>query len=217
MVQEQGGIRPYHQAVNQSIQQTDSKRSLPKRLPSDRSCSDMSSFTVTTMDSVNLRKAQIIADPCLDDDDMTYRDGDSYADHDTVTMASTCDYGELCEYLPEGAQHHVPYDGASTVTGTTFFTTDSVQVHNRRGSRSIPREVRESVLQDQEPQDTPIDSQSVSTIATGDLVFEEDGSEIDDNSFFEDYSVRDTFDELEEDDDEEVDPVEEIDEDLLDE
>lgn len=71
----------------------------------ERHESDMSSFTngdlsCFTMDSVNLRKTQLVADPILDDDDgMTYTETDSYADHESVSRAS-----QFSEYPIEASQ-----------------------------------------------------------------------------------------------------------------
>ena len=71
----------------------------------ERHESDMSNFTngdlsCFTMDSVNLRKTQLVADPILDDeDDMAYNETDSYADHESVSRAS-----QFSEYPIEASQ-----------------------------------------------------------------------------------------------------------------
>lgn len=71
-----------------------------------RNPSDMSNLTAMTggdlscftMDSVNLRKAQLVADPIFTDDG-TYNEEDSYADHESVSRASI-----FSEYTPGAAR-----------------------------------------------------------------------------------------------------------------
>lgn len=71
-----------------------------------RNPSDMSNLTAMTggdlscftMDSVNLRKAQLVADPIFADDG-TYNEEDSYADHESVSRASM-----FSEYTPGAAR-----------------------------------------------------------------------------------------------------------------
>ena len=64
----------------------------------DMTGGDLSCFT---MDSVNLRKAQLVADPIFADDG-TYNEEDSYADHESVSRASM-----FSEYTP-GAARNIP-------------------------------------------------------------------------------------------------------------
>ena len=121
---EVGTLRPYRGRdglVNTSIQRSDSMTSrsqqlnLLRRSFDDRSEGEQSNLTMATMDSVNLRKQQIVADPI--DDAATYRDADSYADHESESMATNDVYAPYAEFVPERNPNHVPYDGVSVVDG----------------------------------------------------------------------------------------------------
>ena len=102
--------------------------------------SDADSFA---MDSIHLRKGQLIADPMLDDG--TYNECDSYACHDSFSHFSGGDYND---YLPEGYGNLAP--GNESLS--TFCTLDSVRLRRMQ--------IKEDVL------DTGYDS--ISTMNTGD-------------------------------------------------
>lgn len=157
--------------------------SLLRRSVDDRSVGDLSNFTMATMDSVNLRKQQIVADPI--DDTATYRETGSMADHESVSMA-TNDNFDYTEYLPDYNPNHVPYDGVS-VADTLASDVDSYQ--NNQNNRLLPTRL----LQDAQllgldegsnhsrPDQIACDAVSLSTI----------GGEMDEN-FAEDISYFDS-------------------------
>lgn len=168
---ESGGLRPYRgreQVVNQSIQRMDS---------SNLSIGDMSAFSMGTMDSVSLRKAQIVADPL---DDQTYNEGASFADHDSISMMS--DFPDYTEFLPGQltASSHNPrrqFRNEDSMSGS-FCTLDSVQLRQKQNH------------------DADHCDASFSTIESRDLCFEAN-KEFDEYSCLDEYSSRELLDNVE--------------------
>lgn len=122
----EASLRPYRghdKVVNQSIA---SARPTLRRSADDRSHSDLSLFTLAT--SAESAKC---ADPLLDDQ-ATYRETDSIADHDTCVSDDNFNNGEqYTEFLPDNDPNRIPYDGASLADGT-LCTFDSVQLRRRQ-------------------------------------------------------------------------------------
>jgi hypothetical protein len=109
------------QLVNTVLERKESTQSL-LRGPDDKSvatCSDLDSCF--TMDSVTMRKHQLIADPL---DDGTYYENDSFADHDD----SVSHFSEYPADLRELTRHE---SGSSHMGGesiATFCTLDSLRL-----------------------------------------------------------------------------------------
>lgn len=89
------------QVVNSAIEPKDMTTrmrgpgSTLQRHESDVSLLTSSDLSCFTMDSVNLRKTQLVADPL---DDISYNDADSYADHESISRASH--FSQFTEYPP---------------------------------------------------------------------------------------------------------------------
>jgi len=159
------GYRP-DQLVNTPLEREESLNSLmPYRggtiddpSISTMGTSDADSFT---MDSIHLRKNQMIADPMLDDG--TYNECDSYACHDSFSHFSAG--GDYADYLPEGyANPGNPY-APGNESLSTFCTLDSVRLRRMQ--------IKEDVLE------TGYDS--ISTMNTG----EYDGDYFEEETFIE--------------------------------
>jgi hypothetical protein len=197
------GLRPYRgreQVVNQSIQRHDSSTSSSNGSHSqttttnvgNQSVGELSAFTMGTMDSVSLRKAQIVADPL---DDQTYHEGMSFADHDSISMMS--DFPDYTEFLPGqlSASSHNPAAARrhllrrdDSMSGT-FCTLDSVQL--RQHQQTVPPHPNDAA-----GGDYFCDDASFSTIASRDLCFEAH-KDFDEYSCLDEYSSRELLDNVE--------------------
>ena len=192
-----GTLRPYRGReglVNMSIQRSDSitsnsrQMNMLRRSLDDRSVGELSSFTMATMDSVNLRKQQIVADPI--DDAATYRDIDSCADHDSVSMATNDVGGGYIEHVPERNPNHIPYDGVSVA--------DSVV----SGMESLPHSpAHHRILEDTKYLEDDTNHSRPNQIACDAVSLSTIGGEIDENdeSSYES-TLREELDEFDEDD-----------------
>lgn len=208
---EVGTLRPYRGReglVNTSIQRSDSitsrsqQLSMLRRSIDDRSVGDLSSFTMATMDSVNLRKQQIVADPI--DDAATYMEDASFADHDSVSMATH----DFAEHIPERNPNHIPYDGASVAESSQVSGMDSLPAssHHLRQPSRVLEDMK--YLEEEEdtchsrPNQINCDTVSLSTIG-GELDENDESSYLEDDDF--DTTLHEDIDELDEDDDDDLD------------
>ena len=174
----------------------------------EQSLGDLSNFTMATMDSVNLRKQQDVADPI--DDGATYRETDSVADHESVfTMATGAtndimQQGGYKEFLPpEQDPNHIPYDGVSVADTVGSLGDDDFRsgVHNHRI-------VEDTRLVDDHPYDIACDAVSLSTINTTSVAYGGEGDN-EESSYADDYesTLREeivAFDEADDDDESSV-------------
>ncbi|KAL7559949.1 hypothetical protein ACA910_008271 [Epithemia clementina (nom. ined.)] len=210
-----GTLRPYRGReglVNMSIQRSDSITSnsrsqqlnMLRRSVDDRSVGDMSSFTMATMDSVNLRKQQIVADPI--DDAATYRDdAASFADHDSVSMA-TNDVSApfFVEHIPERNPNHVPYDGVSVADSVVSGMDSSSPNHHQQQQRVLEDTKYLDNTSHSHPNQIACDAISLSTIGAEIDEIDESSSYLEDDDFdttlHEENEFEEDSDEDEEDD-----------------
>jgi len=195
----QGSLAHMSQNGRDRVQRADSsmsRLSLMRSSVDDRSVGELSNFTMATMDSVNLRKQQIIADPV--DDGATYREADSVADHDSVSMA-TNDMLDYREFVPRADPSHVPYDGVSVAD--TVGSLDSSPESPRGRLLEDTRLV--DATHHSHPDDIACDAVSLSTINTTSIAYGGEG-DIDESSYIEDYesTLREEIEAFDEEDDE---------------